>query len=124
MRGGDSARAADQDVIGASTAGGGDGACSPLMLLHDSRRDARLDAAATSSFWKNRIAAFGSREQIAEALPVVREALPRQGRRARAGSGDRGPALPGGRAEETDWPQNRPALRPSPADAWRRRSWR
>jgi RNA polymerase sigma-70 factor (ECF subfamily) len=76
-----------------------------LMLLHDSRRDARLDAAGDLVLLEAQDRRRWNREQIAEALPLVGEAL----------RGGPGPfALQAAiaalhceaaRAEDTDWPQ-------------------
>ena len=76
-----------------------------LMLLHDSRRDARLDEAGDLVLLEEQDRSQWNREQIAEALPLVEEAL-------------RGGASPfalqaaiaalhcqAARAEDTDWPQ-------------------
>src|SRR5436190_1367636 len=78
-----------------------------LMLLHDSRRDARTDAAGDLVVLEEQDRARWNQEQIAEALPLVEAAL----------RGGPGPfALQAaiaalhcqaGRAEETDWPQIR-----------------
>jgi RNA polymerase sigma-70 factor (ECF subfamily) len=76
-----------------------------LMLLHDSRRDARLDEAGDLVLLEEQNRRGWNHEQIAEALPLVEEAL-------RGGSGPF--ALQAAiaalhcqapRAEETDWPQ-------------------
>ena len=80
-----------------------------LMLLHDSRRDARLDEAGDLVVLEEQDRGRWDQEQIAEALPLVDEAL-------RPGSGDApGPfALQAAiaaehcraaRAEDTDWPR-------------------
>ena len=76
-----------------------------LMLLHDSRRDARLDAAGNLVVLEDQDRGRWNRRQIAEALPLVEEAL----------RGGPGPfALQAAiaalhceaaRADETDWPQ-------------------
>jgi RNA polymerase sigma-70 factor (ECF subfamily) len=76
-----------------------------LMLLQDSRREARLDAAGDLVVLEEQDRRLWNRSQIAEALPLVEEAL----------QGGPGPfALQAaiaalhcqaGRAEETDWPQ-------------------
>src|ERR1039457_819250 len=76
-----------------------------LMLLHDARRDARLDAAGDLVVLEQQDRGRWNRRQIAEALPLVDEAL----------GGGPGPfALQAaisavhcraGRAEDTDWPQ-------------------
>jgi len=76
-----------------------------LMLLHDSRRDARLDDAGDLVLLEEQDRRRWNREQIAEALPLVEEAL-------RSGPGAF--ALQAAiaalhcqatRAEDTDWPQ-------------------
>jgi len=76
-----------------------------LMLLHDSRRDARLDEAGDLVLLEEQDRSRWNREQIAEALPLVEEAL-------RGGTGPY--ALQAAiaalhcqavRAELTDWPQ-------------------
>jgi RNA polymerase sigma-70 factor, ECF subfamily len=76
-----------------------------LMLLHDSRREARLDAAGDLVVLEEQDRSRWNREQIAEALKLVDEAL----------SGNPGPfALEAAiaaehckaaRAEDTDWPR-------------------
>jgi RNA polymerase sigma-70 factor (ECF subfamily) len=76
-----------------------------LMLLHDSRRDARLDEAGDLVILEEQDRRRWNRPQIAEALPLVEEAL-------RGGAGPF--ALQAAiaalhcqavRAEDTDWPQ-------------------
>lgn len=76
-----------------------------LMLLHDSRRDARLDEAGDLVLLEEQDRSRWNRGQIAEALPLVEEAL-------RGGAGPF--ALQAAiaalhcqaeRAEDTDWPQ-------------------
>src|SRR2546430_4504854 len=76
-----------------------------LMLLHDSRRDARLDDAGELVLLEAQDRRRWNRDQIAEALPLVEEAL-------RGGPGTFGlqaaiAALhcQATRAEDTDWPQ-------------------
>src|SRR5580658_3197220 len=76
-----------------------------LMLLHDARREARLDAAGDLVVLEEQDRSRWDRRQIAEALPLVQEAL----------AGGPGPyALQAAisalhcratRAEDTDWPQ-------------------
>jgi len=76
-----------------------------LLLLHDSRRDARLDEAGDLVLLEEQDRRRWNREQIVEALPLVEEAL----------RGGPGPfALQAAiaalhcqaaRAEDTDWPQ-------------------
>ena len=76
-----------------------------LMLLHDSRRDARMDEAGDIVLLENQDRGLWNQQQISEALPLVEEAL-------RAGAGPF--ALQAAiaalhcqarRVEETDWPQ-------------------
>src|SRR5438034_6484817 len=76
-----------------------------LMLLHDSRRDARLDEAGDLVVLEEQDRRRWDQRQIAEALPLVEEAL-------REGPGPYGlqaaiAALHcrAARAEDTDWPQ-------------------
>jgi RNA polymerase sigma-70 factor (ECF subfamily) len=76
-----------------------------LMLLHDSRRDARLDAAGDLVLLEEQDRRRWNHPQIAEALPLVEEAL-------RGGPGPYAlqaaiAALhcQAARADETDWPQ-------------------
>ncbi len=76
-----------------------------LMLLHDSRRDARLDEAGDLVLLEDQDRRRWNRQQIAEALPLVEEAL-------RGGTGPFAlqaaiAALhcQAARAEETDWLQ-------------------
>ena len=74
-----------------------------LMLLHDARREARLDAAGEIVVLEEQDRSLWKREQIAEAMPLVEEAM----------SGEAGPlALQAAiaavhcratRPEETDW---------------------
>jgi RNA polymerase sigma-70 factor (ECF subfamily) len=76
-----------------------------LMLLHDSRRDARLDEAGDIVVLEEQDRSRWDQKQIAEALPLVKEAL----------RGELGPfALQAAiaaehckadRAEDTNWPQ-------------------
>jgi RNA polymerase sigma-70 factor (ECF subfamily) len=76
-----------------------------LMLLHDARREARLDAAGDVVLLEDQDRRLWDHRQIAEALPLVDEAL-------RRGPGPFGlqaaiAALhcQAARAEDTDWPQ-------------------
>lgn len=76
-----------------------------LMLLHDSRRDARLDEAGELVLLEDQNRSRWNREQIAEALPLVEEAL-------RGGSGPfavqaaiAAVHCQATRYEDTDWPQ-------------------
>jgi RNA polymerase sigma-70 factor, ECF subfamily len=76
-----------------------------LMLLHDSRRDARLDEAGDLVLLEEQDRSQWNREHIAEALPLVEEAL-----RGRAGAFALQAAIAAlhcqaARAEDTDWRQ-------------------
>ena len=88
-----------------------------LMLLHDSRRDARLDEAGDLVVLEEQDRRPWDQQQIAEALPLVEEAL-RGGRRSvRAAGGDRGAALSGGAGRRHGLAADRPALRSARAPA-------
>jgi RNA polymerase sigma-70 factor (ECF subfamily) len=76
-----------------------------LMLLHDSRRDARVDEAGDVVLLENQDRSRWNQRQIAEALPLVEEAF-------RAGAGPfavqaaiAAVHCQAARAEDTDWPQ-------------------
>jgi RNA polymerase sigma-70 factor (ECF subfamily) len=76
-----------------------------LMLLHDSRRDARVDAAGDIVILEEQDRTLWNRAQIEEALPLVEEAL-------RTGPGPFAVQAAiaalhcqAARAEDTDWPQ-------------------
>ncbi len=76
-----------------------------LMLLHDSRRDARLDEAGDIVLLEEQDRSRWNQEQIAEALPLVNEAF-------RGGPGPFAVQAAiaalhcnAARAEDTDWPQ-------------------
>ena len=76
-----------------------------LMLLHDSRRDARLDEAGDIVLLEEQDRSRWNQEQIAEALPLVEEAF-------RGGPGPFAVQAAiaalhcqAARAEDTDWPQ-------------------
>jgi len=76
-----------------------------LMLLHDSRRDARSDGAGNLIILEEQDRSRWNRQQIAEALPLVEEAL-------RHGLGPFAVEAAiaalhceAARAEDTDWPQ-------------------
>jgi RNA polymerase sigma-70 factor (ECF subfamily) len=76
-----------------------------LMLLHDSRRDSRLDEAGDLVLLEEQDRGRWNRDQIAEALPLVEEAI-----RGGAGSFALEAAIAAlhcqaARAEDTDWPQ-------------------
>ena len=76
-----------------------------LMLFHDSRRDARIDEAGDIVVLEEQDRRLWDQQQIAEALPLVEEAL-------RGGPGSFGVQAAiaalhckANRAEDTDWPQ-------------------
>ena len=76
-----------------------------LMLLHDSRRDARLDEAGDLVILEEQDRSRWNRQQIAEALPLVEEAF-------RGGPGPYAVQAAiaalhcqAARSEDTDWPQ-------------------
>jgi RNA polymerase sigma-70 factor, ECF subfamily len=76
-----------------------------LMLLHDSRRDARLDEAGDLILLEEQDRRRWNQQQIAEALPLVEETL-------RGGPGPfalqaaiAAVHCQAGRADDTDWPQ-------------------
>jgi RNA polymerase sigma-70 factor (ECF subfamily) len=76
-----------------------------LMLLHDSRRDARLDEAGDLVVLEEQDRGRWDRRQIDEALPLVEESL-----RGGPGAFALQAAIAAlhcqaGRAEDTDWPQ-------------------
>jgi RNA polymerase sigma-70 factor (ECF subfamily) len=76
-----------------------------LMLLHDSRRDARLDEVGDLVLLEEQDRSRWNQRQIAEALPLVEEAL-----RGGAGPFALQSAIAAlhcqaARAEDTDWPQ-------------------
>ena len=76
-----------------------------LMLLHDSRRHARLDDAGDLVLLEDQDRSRWNQEQIAEALPLVEDSL-----RAGAGPFALQAAIAAvhcqaARAEDTDWPQ-------------------
>lgn len=76
-----------------------------LMLLHDARRDARLDEAGDLIILEEQDRSLWNRAQIADALPLVQEAL-----RGGAGPFALQSAIAAGhcqapRAEDTDWRQ-------------------
>jgi len=76
-----------------------------LMLLHDSRRDARLDQAGDLVVLEEQDRSRWHQEQIAEALPLVEEAL-REGPAPFAlQAAIAAVHCRAARAEDTDWPQ-------------------
>ena len=79
-----------------------------LMLLHDSRRDTRVDAAGAVALLEDQDRSRWDRSEIAEALPLVDEAL--RGSRGRPGPYAVQAAIAAlhaaaERAEQTDWRQ-------------------
>lgn len=75
-----------------------------LMLLHDSRRDARLDEAGELVLLEDQDRSRWNREQIAEALPLVEEALHGGGPFA-VQAAIAALHCQATRHEDTDWPQ-------------------
>jgi RNA polymerase sigma-70 factor (ECF subfamily) len=76
-----------------------------LMLLHDSRREARLDAAGDIILLEDQDRTRWDREQIAEALPLVAQALRSGAAPYAVQSAIAAVHCQAERAEETDWPQ-------------------
>ena len=76
-----------------------------LMLLHDSRRGARLDEAGDLVLLENQDRSRWNREQIAEALPLVEEALRRGSSPYAVQAAISALHCQAANAEETDWPQ-------------------
>jgi RNA polymerase sigma-70 factor, ECF subfamily len=76
-----------------------------LMLLHDSRRTARLDEAGNLVLLEDQDRSLWDQRQIEEALPLVDEALRRGGDRFALQAAIAAVHCQAGRAEETDWPQ-------------------
>ncbi len=74
-----------------------------LVLLHDSRRDARLDAAGDIVVLEEQNRSRWNREQIAEALPLAAEALGRGGGAYAVQASIAGLHCRAGRAADTDW---------------------
>ena len=66
-----------------------------LMLLHDARRDARLDEAGDLVVLEEQDRSRWNRQQIAEALPLVDGGFSWRSRSVRAAGRHRGRALPG-----------------------------
>lgn len=75
-----------------------------LMLLHDSRRDARLDAAGDLVLLEDQDRRRWNRRQIAEALPLVDDALRSDGGAYALQAAIAAEHCRAARAEETDWP--------------------
>jgi len=76
-----------------------------LMLLHDARRDARLDAAGDVVLLEDQDRRLWDHEQIAEALPLVDEALRVGPGRFALQAAIAALHCRAARADETDWPQ-------------------
>jgi RNA polymerase sigma-70 factor (ECF subfamily) len=76
-----------------------------LMLLHDARRDARLDAAGDVVLLEDQDRALWDHAQIAEALPLVDEALRRGAGAFALQAAIAALHCQAARAEDTDWPQ-------------------
>jgi RNA polymerase sigma-70 factor, ECF subfamily len=76
-----------------------------LMLLHDSRRDARLDEAGNLVVLEEQDRRRWNHEQIAEALPLVEEALRGGPSPFAVQAAIAALHCQASRAEDTDWPQ-------------------
>jgi RNA polymerase sigma-70 factor, ECF subfamily len=76
-----------------------------LMLLHDSRRDARSDGAGNLIILEEQDRSRWNRQQIAEALPLVEEALRRGPGPFAVEAAIAALHCEAARAEDTDWPQ-------------------
>jgi RNA polymerase sigma-70 factor (ECF subfamily) len=76
-----------------------------LMLLHDARREARLDAAGDLVLLEEQDRRRWNQQQIAEALPLVEEALRRGPGPFALQAAIAALHCQAARAEETDWPQ-------------------
>lgn len=76
-----------------------------LMLLHDSRRDARLDEAGDLILLEDQDRARWNRQQISEALPLVAEALQGGAGRFAIQATIAAVHCQASRAEDTDWRQ-------------------
>jgi RNA polymerase sigma-70 factor (ECF subfamily) len=76
-----------------------------LMLLHDSRRDARLDEAGDLVVLEEQDRGRWDRRQIDEALPLVEESLRRGPGAFALQAAIAALHCQAGRAEDTDWPQ-------------------
>ena len=76
-----------------------------LMLLHDSRRDARLDEAGDLILLEDQDRTRWNRQQISEALPLVAEALQGGAGRFAIQAAIAAVHCQAARAEDTDWPQ-------------------
>jgi RNA polymerase sigma-70 factor (ECF subfamily) len=76
-----------------------------LMLLHDSRRDARLDEAGDLVVLEEQDRSRWNHRQIEEALPLVDEALRREPRPYALEAAIAAEHCKAARAEDTDWPR-------------------
>lgn len=76
-----------------------------LMLLHDARRDARLDAAGDLVLLEDQDRSRWNQRQIAEALPLVEEALRGEPNPFAVQAAIAALHCQAARAEETDWAQ-------------------
>jgi RNA polymerase sigma-70 factor (ECF subfamily) len=76
-----------------------------LMLLHDSRRDARLDEAGDLVLLEDQDRDRWNRAQIAEALPLVAEALREDPNPFALQAAIAAVHCRAARAEDTDWPE-------------------
>jgi RNA polymerase sigma-70 factor (ECF subfamily) len=76
-----------------------------MMLLHDARRDARLDEAGDLIILEEQDRSRWNRDQIAEALPLVREALSDGPSPFALQAGIAAIHCQAARPEETNWPQ-------------------
>ncbi len=88
-----------------------------LMLLHDSRRDARHDEAGDLILLEEQDRSLWDRQKIAEALPLVDEATSRRTRSFHVAGRDRGPPLPGCPCRRYGLASDRATLRSSRAPA-------
>jgi RNA polymerase sigma-70 factor, ECF subfamily len=75
-----------------------------LMLLHDARRDARLDAAGDLVVLEEQDRSRWDHQQIAEAMPLVEEAMREQGPYA-VQAAIAAEHCRASRARDTDWPR-------------------
>ena len=76
-----------------------------LMLLHDSRRDARLDEAGDLVLLEDQDRSRWNRAQIAEALPLVSEALRGEANPLALQAAIAAVHCGAARAEDTNWPE-------------------
>jgi len=76
-----------------------------LMLLHDARRDARVDQAGDLVTLEEQDRRRWNRQQIAEALPLVGESLRRESGQFALQAAIAAEHCKAAQAEDTDWPQ-------------------